>query len=215
MSLLPPHRDTEPAPLGARQRLAGLFSVRLRGRTVPLWIVWFCVNFSYYGAFIWLPTILFNSGYPLVKSVEFTLIITLAQLPGYAAAAWLIEKWGRRATLAVFLAGSATSAMLFGSAGTEATVLIYGCLLSFFNLGAWGALYATTPEVYPTRLRATGAGWAAAFGRIGAILAPLSVPPLSALGGNPLLFGVFGVFFVVAAVSALLLTERRGQALEE
>ncbi|WP_167042020.1 MFS transporter [Salinibacterium sp. ZJ454] len=207
--------ESTPAQLGARQRLAGLFSSELRGRTVPLWIVWFCVNFSYYGAFIWLPTILFNSGYPLVKSVEFTLIITLAQLPGYAVAAWLIEIWGRRMTLAVFLAGSAASAVLFGTATTDTTVLLFGCLLSFFNLGAWGALYAITPELYPTRLRATGAGWAAAVGRIGAILAPLSVPVLSALGGNALLFGAFGVFFVIAAVSALLLAERRGQALEE
>ena len=50
--------------------------------------------------------------------------------------------------------------------------------LSFFNLGAWGALYAVTPEVYPTALRATGSGWAAGFGRIASILAPLSVPLL-------------------------------------
>ncbi|WP_157156563.1 MFS transporter [Diaminobutyricimonas sp. LJ205] len=205
----------EPATLGARQRLAALFSTRLRGRTIPLWVVWFCVNFSYYGAFIWLPTILFNSGYPLVRSVEFTLIITLAQLPGYAVAAWLIEKWGRRATLSVFLAGSAVSAMLFGTAATDTTVLLFGCLLSFFNLGAWGALYAITPELFPTRLRATGAGWAAAVGRIGAILAPLSVPVLSAAGGNGLLFGVFGVFFLIATVGALFLAEKRGQSLEE
>ncbi|WP_167139163.1 MFS transporter [Diaminobutyricimonas sp. TR449] len=205
----------EPATLGARQRLAALFSTRLRGRTIPLWVVWFCVNFSYYGAFIWLPTILFNSGYPLVRSVEFTLIITLAQLPGYAVAAWLIEKWGRRATLSVFLAGSAVSAMLFGTAATDTTVLLFGCLLSFFNLGAWGALYAITPELFPTRLRATGAGWAAAVGRIGAILAPLSVPVLSAAGGNGLLFGAFGVFFLIATVGALFLAEKRGQALEE
>jgi putative MFS transporter len=206
---------TRPAPLGARQRLAGLFSAELRGRTIPLWVVWFCVNFSYYGAFIWLPTILFNSGYPLVRSVEFTLVITLAQLPGYAVAAWLIEKWGRRPTLSVFLAGSAVSATLFGTATTDTTVLLFGCLLSFFNLGAWGALYAITPELFPTRMRATGAGWAAAVGRIGAILAPLAVPVLSAAGGNGLLFGVFGVFFLIATVGALFLTEKRGQSLEE
>ena len=66
--------------------------------------------------------------------------------------------------------------------------------LSFFNLGAWGALYAITPEVYPTLLRATGSGWAAGFGRIASILAPLAVPVLRAGGGNALLFvGVRGV----------------------
>ena len=49
-------------------------------------------------------------------------------------------------------------------------MLLAGMLLSFFNLGAWGALYAATPEIYPTLLRATGAGWAAGFGRIASIL---------------------------------------------
>ena len=48
--------------------------------------------------------------------------------------------------------------------------------LSFFNLGAWGALYALTPEVYPTSVRASGAGAATAFGRVAAMLAPLLVP---------------------------------------
>ena len=84
-------------------------------RTACLWLVWFCVNFSYYGAFIWIPTILVAQGYDLVRSFGFTLVITLAQLPGYAVAAWLIEVWGRRPTLSVFLAGSAVSAIFFGT----------------------------------------------------------------------------------------------------
>ena len=55
------------------------------------------------------PSILVSQGYDLVRSFGFTLIITLAQLPGYAVAAWLIEVWGRRLTLSVFLAGSAVA----------------------------------------------------------------------------------------------------------
>ena len=42
-------------------------------------------------------------------------------------------------------------------------------------------------ETYPTSLRGTGAGWAAGVGRIASIVAPLSVPPLLAAGGAPLL----------------------------
>ena len=55
-------------------------------------------------------------------------------------------------------------------------VIAAGMALSFFNLGAWGALYAVTPEMYPTSLRATGSGWAAGVGRIASIVAPLTVP---------------------------------------
>lgn len=204
-----------PAATSARQRLARLWSAELRVRTAALWTVWFCVNFAYYGAFIWIPTILFAQGYDLVKSFGFTLIITLAQLPGYAVAAWLIEVWGRRATLSVVLAGSAIAAVLFGTASGEGAIIATGMALSFFNLGAWGALYAVTPETYPTSLRGTGAGWAAGVGRIASIVAPLSVPPLLAAGGAPLLFVIFAAFFVLAAAAAWGLAEHRGAALDD
>lgn len=198
-----------------RARVGDLWAPRLRARTASLWVLWFCVNFSYYGAFIWIPTILVSQGYDLVRSFGFTLVITLAQLPGYAVAAWLIEAWGRRATLATFLAGSAVAAVFFGTASGEAAIIAAGMALSFFNLGAWGALYAATPETYPTPLRATGAGWAAGVGRIASILAPLIVPPLLGMGGAPLLFVVFAAFFAVAVVAALCLREQRGRTLDE
>ena len=76
-------------------------------------------------------------------------------------------------------------------------------VLSFFNLGAWGALYAVTPEVYPTVLRATGAGAAAGFGRLASIAAPLCVPPLVDAGGTGLVFGIFAAFFALGAARHL------------
>ena len=185
-----------------------------RLRTASLWLVWFGVNFSYYGAFIWLPTLLVASGMDLVRSFGFTLVITLAQLPGYATAAVLVELWGRRPTLSLFLVGSAASAVAFGLAEDTTTMVAGGMALSFFNLGAWGALYAITPEVYPTMLRATGAGWAAGFGRIASILAPLSVPPLLAIGDNLMVFAVFAAFFILAAAFTWGVPERRGEPLE-
>ncbi|MFV0320571.1 MAG: MFS transporter [Microbacterium sp.] len=202
-------------PTTVGSRVAALWVREFRMRTACLWLVWFCVNFSYYGAFIWIPSILVAQGYDLVRSFGFTLIITLAQLPGYAVAAWLIEVWGRRLTLSAFLAGSAVCAVLFGTAGAEWAIIAAGMGLSFFNLGAWGALYAVTPEMYPTSLRATGSGWAAGVGRIASIIAPLAVPPLLALGGAPVLFVVFAVFFVVAGAAAWGLVDKRGLALDD
>ncbi len=192
-----------------------LWTARFRRRTAALWVVWFGVNFAYYGAFIWLPSLLISKGFSLVASFEYTLIITLAQLPGYALAAFLIEKWGRRATLASFLSGSAVAAVLFGQADTVPTILAAGMALSAFNLGAWGALYAVSPEIYPTALRATGSGSAAAFGRLASIVAPLAVPWFISSGGSGVAFLAFGVAFVVAMVGALFLPEYRGVALEE
>ena len=204
-----------PAPTYSEEDVTAtsIWSKSLRGRTVALWTIWFCVNLSYYGAFIWIPSLLVADGFSLVKSFSFTLIITLAQLPGYAAAAWLIEVWGRRTTLATFLVGSALAAGLYGMAGSEATIILAGCLLSFFNLGAWGALYAIGPELYPTALRGRGTGAAAGFGRLASILAPLIVPPLVGAGGVGWLFVLFAAAFAIAALAALSLPELKGKAL--
>jgi len=163
-----------------------------------------------------------------VRSFEFTLYMTLAQLPGYAVAAVLVEVWGRRPTLVTFLGGSVVGAVAFGMApdvaasiapGSEsalyAITLAAGCVLSFFNLGAWGALYAITPEVYPTAMRASGAGAATAFGRIAAMLAPLLVPWIVAGAGRSTLFLLFGVMFGMAMVAAWFLPEYTDRALDE
>ena len=208
---------TTPPPTYSEEDVTAtsIWSKSLRGRTLALWTIWFCVNLSYYGAFIWIPSLLVADGFSLVKSFSFTLIITLAQLPGYAAAAWLIEVWGRRSTLATFLVGSALSAGLYGFAGSEAMIILAGCLLSFFNLGAWGALYAIGPELYPTALRGRGTGAAAGFGRLASILAPLIVPPLIATAGAGWLFVLFAAAFAIAALAALSLPELRGKALAQ
>ena len=192
---------------------SSIWSSRLRARTAALWIIWFCINLSYYGAFIWIPSLLVADGFTLVRSFSFTLIITLAQLPGYAAAAWLIEVWGRRVTLAVFLVGSAVSAGAFGLADSEVSIIIAGCFLSFFNLGAWGALYAIGPELYPTHIRGRGTGAAAGFGRIASIISPLIVPPILAAAGQPWLFALFASAFAIAAIAAFTLPENKGKAL--
>ncbi|QNE90367.1 MFS transporter [Corynebacterium incognita] len=191
-----------------------IFSPVMRGRTAALWIVWFCVNFSYYGAFIWIPSLLVADGFTLVKSFTFTLIITLAQLPGYAVAAWLVEAWGRRATLATLLAGSAAAAGLYGTADTEIMIIVAGCLLSFFNLGAWGALYAIGPELYPAHIRGAGTGSAAGFGRVASILAPLAVPFILGNWSTGVLFAVFAASFAVAAIAAFTLPEQRAKVVD-
>lgn len=208
------HDHLRLAPREDFEDATSIWERRLRRRTAGLWIVWFCVNLSYYGAFIWIPSLLVADGFSLVRSFQFTLIITLAQLPGYAVAAWLIEVWGRRSTLATFLLGSAASALFFGTASTELTIIVAGCLLSFFNLGAWGALYAIGPELYPSHVRGAGTGAAAGFGRIASIIAPLIVPPILAFGGSIALFGLFSAAFLVAAVAALTLPEQRGKVLD-
>ena len=52
-----------------------------------LWLVWFGIVFSYYGIFTWLPKLLVEQGNTVVKTFEYVLVMIVAQLPGYIAAA--------------------------------------------------------------------------------------------------------------------------------
>jgi len=183
-----------------------LWSKEYARQTTMLWIVWFCVVFSYYGMFLWLPSVMVMKGFSLIKSFEYVLIMTLAQLPGYFTAAWCIEKLGRKFVLVVYLIGTAVSAYFFGSADSTALLMTAGILLSFFNLGAWGGLYAYTPEQYPTIIRGTGTGMAASFGRIGGVLGPLVVGYLVAEKVSlATIFTIFCISVLIGAFAVLFL----------
>ncbi|OJD70172.1 MFS transporter [Bacillus sp. NH11B] len=194
------------------ENIKSVWSGKYRKATIMLWILWFCVVFSYYGMFLWLPSVMVLKGFSLIKSFQYVLIMTLAQLPGYFTAAWFIERLGRKFVLVTYLIGTACSAYVFGIADSLTALIVAGMLLSFFNLGAWGALYAYTPEQYPTVIRGTGAGMAAAFGRIGGILGPLLVGYLVASQASlSLIFTIFCGSILIGALAVIILGQETKQ----
>jgi putative MFS transporter len=183
--------------------------------------MWATMNFSYYGIFLWLPLQFVRKGFTLNDALLFNLIIALAQVPGYFTAAYFVERLGRKVTFLGYLLGAAVGAYFFGQVALEAkdvpAILFWGSVISFFNLGAWGVVYTYTPEMYPTRLRGTGAGWAAACGRVFAFLAPLSIAyQIAVFGGDQTVFLVFTAVMVLGGLVVLALgPETRGRSLEE
>lgn len=199
-----------------RQAIRQIWSPGIARRSLVTWILWFVMNYSYYGMFLWLPSVLSDKGYSLVHSLGYSLVMTLAQIPGYLTAAWLVEKWGRKKTLATSMILAALAALAFGFAWNTASLIVFGLLLSYFMLAAFAGTYAFTVEQFPTAFRATGMGWAAGFGRIGSALAPFITGWLL---GSQLGYGwVFGIFFAVIIVGFLFVSllgrETKGQALE-
>ena len=208
----------EVKPVSAQQTVSfkQLWSGNFARRSLMLWLIWFGIVYSYYGIFTWLPSLLVKQGYSIVQSFEYVLFMILAQLPGYVVAAWLVEKWGRKATLASFIAMCAVSAYCFGQASTVSMIMLWGCMMSFFNLGAWGVLYTYTPEQYPANIRAFGSGWASAIGRMGGIVAPLVVTHMMVMDqGFSHIFIMFTVVLLAVAVVILVLGEEtKGKTLE-
>jgi putative MFS transporter len=179
------------------QGLRALWRRDLARRTATVWTLWLVITFAFYGFFTFIPTLLVAGGLTITTSFSYSIVIYLAQIPGYYSAAFLNDYLDRKWTIATYLAGGAVSAYLMSQSGVSGTVMLFGALLSFFMNGVYSSIYAYTPEIYPTALRARGMGTASSFGRIGGITAPLVI------GSAYPVIGFAGVFLLTTA--ALLL----------
>ncbi len=202
---------------GGRFTLAGLWSPKYWRRTLMIWVHWFCIVLTYWGIFLWAPYILeVERGLSLVRTLQYSLLITAMQIPGYWSGALLIERVGRKRLLALYMALAGVGSLMFAHATTELEVLVWGSVISFFNLGAWGITYAYTPELYPTEMRASGAGWANSIGRVGGILGPIIAGLLlSTIGSRSPIFIIFALVHLVSTAVVLALgVETMGRSLE-
>ena len=205
---------SEPLAAGDTSETVSLLSPALKARTLLMLAIWFLVSLSYYGVFTWMPARLAGEGFGFVRGYGFLVIVALAQIPGYALAAWGVESAGRKPTLIAFLLLSAAGCALFVIAGNATLVATAILLMSFSLLGTWGALYAYTPELYPTAARASGMGAAGAMARLGGLLAPSLLSLLVARSFGAAV-ALFAILLVLAAVAASRIdAETRQQALD-
>jgi len=179
------------------QGLRALWRRDLARRTATVWALWLVITFAFYGFFTFIPTLLVAGGLTISKSFTYSIVIYLAQIPGYYSAALLNDYLDRKWTIATYLTGGAVSAYLMSQSGVSGMVMLFGALLSFFMNGVYSSIYAYTPEIYPTAVRARGMGTASSFGRIGGITAPLVI------GSAYPVIGFTGVFLLTTG--ALLL----------
>jgi MFS transporter, putative metabolite:H+ symporter len=181
-----------------RASVRELISTRLRSRSALIVLVWIALNISYYGLFLWLPFVLQGEEHFAINVYLLLTLSALSQFPGYAASIWLVERIGRKPTLAIFLALGGVSALTFALADSAAVLVAALFFVGFFNLGAWGAVYPYTSELFPTRLRATAFGMVEGVGKGAAIGGPYLFGALLDWTGDTLWSLVF-----VAAVMAL------------
>jgi putative MFS transporter len=213
-----PHHADEPEPesFSLGKALKFLWGPRMWRITAVTWLIWFVITFSYYGFFSWIPTLLVQKGLTVTTSFTYSLVIYLAQIPGYFSAAVLNEKLDRKFTIALYLGGSAVSAFWLSQMTDPPWIMAAGVFLSFFLNGTYAGVYAYTPEVFPTWLRATGVGLSSSFGRIGSITAPLIIGVFATRWGFAGVFGMTTTVLAIGIVCTLLFAVRTaGRSLED
>jgi MFS transporter, putative metabolite:H+ symporter len=212
-------RPVEPgeltAPEETRSSMRDLWAQRLRSRTLTTALVWIALNISYYGLFLWLPFVLQDEKSFSINVYLLLALSALSQFPGYGAAIWLVERIGRKPTLAAFLVLGGFSAYAFAVADSSAVYVTALFFVGFFNLGAWGAVYPYTSETFPTRLRSSAFGLMEGVGKAAAIAGPYIFGNLYDATGSST-WSLTVVAIVMAAggvVAAVFGRETRGRAL--
>ena len=206
--LLPP-----PAPsVGAK----AIFSSEYLKATISFWLIYFLGTLAVYGFTGWLPTLLVEKGYGVVKGYGFSVISYLFAIVGALGTGIMADLIGRKKNMAIgFLVGG-VCIVLLGLSATQWQVLVFAILVNIMLNYALCGLMPLMAETYRTEFRNTGIAWATAFGRVGAFCGPISGGFVQKLG-----LGFTGVFVFYAApalmctlATLIMVTETKGKGIE-
>ena len=190
--------------------------------TLVAWSLFVSILLLYYAALTWLPRILREQGLGDEAAFIVTGQMTAVGIVGVIVSALLIEYIGRRWQLALSsLAGVAALvgfAWVLESSGANLTVMAQALILVFgFVIQiAIPTLYTYVSELYPTKLRASGFGWASSASRWATGIAPLAFGSfLWPVLGLTWTFALTGVLVVIAVIlMAVLAHDTTGRELE-
>lgn len=219
-------RPSQPAPLprrSARGKNAAVITLfrRYPGRLALGAVLDFAEASGYYGLFAFLPLVVLPALHlPPHRLPLFYLAGSLGALVGGFAAAFLLDRWGRHATVFLFYLATAVATVAFAFAtGLGAGAIMLGfTLVNLLATASWIAAYPTFSELFPTSLRASGIGASVAVGRIGAMTAPFLVASVGAHAMAPALL-LLACFWLLGAAAIAVWRlrggiEARGLALE-
>ena len=164
----------------------------------------------------WLPQILVKAGFDQERAIQAIVLASLGSLVGAVLFGWLGRWWALNRLIASSFVIGAVSYLILGGLIDDIDVanpgVIFWALLfisGFTTSGAFSNLYTVAMKIYPAQIRSTGIGWATGIGRCGAVVSPALAGFLLAAGVSMTsLLGVFGIFFLIAAVCVFLLTMR-------
>ncbi|KAL3644282.1 hypothetical protein CASFOL_012214 [Castilleja foliolosa] len=192
-----------------------LFSPKLIKTNLLIWFLYFGNTFSYYGVILLTSELSSDQSkctsatLNLVKSKDASLYIdvfvtSLAEVPGLIFAAFIVDRFGRKLSMAIMFVLTAvllipllthqneilTTGLLFGARAFVSAAFIVACI------------YA--PEVYPTEIRTTAVGTASAVGRIGGMICPLVAVGLVSACQQASAVVLFQVMVLLCALCVLL-----------
>ncbi|WP_445170267.1 MFS transporter [Mycolicibacterium sp. Dal123E01] len=214
---------------------AALFNKKNRRATILASVPWFLQDLGTYGIGIFTPTILAamigkeSDGHGLtdtihndILGIKGSALMDVLFVFGILVAIGLVDRLGRIKLQTIGFIGCAVGLLLAALSirpgGDHIMVLLFGGFMLFYfmtNLGPNSMTYLIAGEVFPTHVRGRGAGFAASFAKVGAVITAFLFPILlKEIGTSALLFGLVGAFALGAIVTVAFRIETTGVSLD-
>jgi len=211
--------EQPPAPLSA------IFEGNLRRATLVGSALAFVAVFGLWGSTNWAPTLVRElpdikgaDTATLAKYVSYAIMaLNAGAIFGYLGFGPLADRFGRRPVFAFMCLGSLFMLPItYLAPSTYAGVLILLPILGFFNNGIFSGFPIYLPELYPTRLRATGAGFCFNAGRVLASASPFLTGWLvTTLGTFGRAASTVALIYLLGLAVLFFAPETRGQRLPD
>lgn len=186
-----------------------LFVESLRLETIGVWVIYFMGFLTMYFLMSWIPTLFVNSGYTRAEGIAALTLFNLGAVLGIVILGLITTKIKMAKPVSAYFVGAAMFLLYVALAKPTAisTLNILIFTIGFLLQGAFVAMYAMAARVYPAKIRATGIGWAAGLGRVGAIISPILVGHLVSASWE--MYDLFWLFAIPLVVSGLVVFRYR------
>jgi MFS family permease len=205
-------RERSQTAQGEVVSVAEIFAPDVRRTTLVSTVVAGLALTGYWGSSTWLPTYLAERGLDPRTVGLFLLLLNLGMFIGYNVSGWIADRLGRRETLVLFLVGVTLTLPMYAVTGDRTLLLLLGPLFAFC-LSFAGIFGSYLGELFPTRIRTTGAGFAFNVGRGISAFAPFLLASVAVSvglsGGLMICAACFGV---AGLLTCALPSTRRQQA---
>jgi len=183
--------------------IKGLVRSGAGGRALLLISVWFCQTLGFYGFNAWVPTLLAEQGFSIMRTLEQSSAISIGAVPGAWIASLIADRWERKYLIALVAVLVGTFGMIYGLSFNTWIIVTFGFLVAMSQQVFAPMLYAYTAECFPTNARNTGAGLSYGIGRLGNAMGPLIVAFLFTTYGYRSVFAYIALCWVLVAMLIL------------
>ncbi|GAC1548716.1 MAG: MFS transporter [Beijerinckiaceae bacterium] len=213
----------DPGGMSAGATFAAIFKPDLLRRTIVGGVVSSSVMIGCWGGLTLLPSwiqqlVRASGGTNGVQIISYAfMLMMVGAVLGYLTLIWTTEALGRRTSYFIFnIAALSSSLILFWYIKDLNSLLWFMVIYGYFVIGGFGTFAVYLPELYPTRVRATGQGFCWNAARSLTALGPLIAGWLVAeFGSFPAAAGAVAFAYLVGAVVIWFGPETRGVPLSD